>query len=205
MDDFPLVIQTRKLPNTSSKVKVYYPVITDMSDGTIQRSLNHTIINTLNEMLVEQNFYDGSLVEMVANFEVKTNERGVLSLLLIVYSFTGGAHGMTVSKALTFDTRTGKQYELEELFKADSDYVKKISDIIREDIKKWKIDLLDPPFKSIRKDQDFYIADTSIVIFFQLYEITPYYWGFPYFPIPLLDLRDIIKPNSPLDRMMAFT
>ncbi|MDW0117119.1 DUF3298 and DUF4163 domain-containing protein [Sporosarcina thermotolerans] len=205
MEDVPLIIHTKMLPHTSSKVKVYYPVISDMEDAAIQRSLNHTIIHTLNEMLVNQNFYDDNLVEMVANFEIKTNERGVLSLILIVYSFTGGAHGITFTRALTFDTRTGKQYELEELFKENSDYVKKISDIIREDIKKWKIELLEPPFKEIRKDQDFYIADTSIVIFFQLYEITPYYWGFPYFPIPLLDLRDIIKPDTPLDRMMAFT
>ncbi|MDN4606955.1 DUF3298 and DUF4163 domain-containing protein [Sporosarcina highlanderae] len=205
MEDLPLLIQTKKLPNTSSKVQVFYPVITDMEDAIIQRKLNHTIIHTLNEMLVDQDFYNKDLVEMIANFEIKTNERGVLSLILIVYSFTGGAHGMTFTRALTFDTRTGKQYELEELFKENSDYVKKISDIIRVDIKKWNIDLLEPPFKGIRKDQDFYIADTSIVIFFQLYEITPYYWGFPYFPIPLLDLRDSIKPNSPLDRMMAFT
>lgn len=204
MVDLPVMIQTKKLPHPSSNVTVYYPVVTDMNDATIQRNINHTIINALNELLIEQNFYAEELVELIANFEIKTNERGVLSLTLIVYSFTGGAHGMTVVKALTFDTKTGKQYELEELFKPNSDYVKRISDIIREDIKKWNVDLLDPPFKTIQKNQDFYIADTSIVIFFQLYEITPYYWGLPYFPIPLLDLKDIIKPDAPLDRMMAF-
>ncbi len=90
------------------------------------------------------------------------------------------------------------------LFKDGSDYVKQLSDIIKVDIKKWNIQLLDE-FKAIRPDQDFYIADTSIVIYFQLYEITPYYWGFPYFPIPILDVADISKPNSPLDIMMAFT
>ncbi|WP_368668759.1 RsiV family protein [Sporosarcina sp. 6E9] len=57
----------------------------------------------------------------------------------------------------------------------------------------------------MRPEHDFYIADTSLVVYFQLYEITPYYLGFPYFPIPILDVADIIKPNSPLDTMITFT
>lgn len=205
MQDFPLLIQTKKLPHASSKVNVYYPVITQMEDAIIQRKLNSTIIHTLNKLLVEQNFYAKELVELLASFEIKNNQRGILSLNLIVYSFTGGAHGMTIIKSLTFDAKTGKQYELKDLFKPGSDYVKKLSDIIREDIKKWDVQLLYPPFTEIRPDQDFYIADTSLVIYFQLYEITPYVWGFPYFPIPILDLADIIQPQGPLDRMMSFT
>lgn len=176
-----------------------------MHDAIIQRQLNTSIIHTLNELLVENNFYAKELVELLASFEIKNNQRGILSLNLIVYSFTGGAHGMTFIKSLTFDTKTGKQYELKDLFKPGSDYVKKLSDIIRADIKKWNIELLDPPFKKIRPDQDFYIADTSLVVYFQLYEITPYVSGFPYFPIPILDLADIIQPQGPLDRMMSFT
>ena len=111
---------------------------------------------------------------------------------------------MTIIKSLTFDTETGKQYTLEELFKPGSNYEKELSDIIRKDIKKWNIELLGK-FEGIRGDQDFYIADTSIIIYFQLYEITPYVWGFPYFPIPILDIDQIIKPDGPLDRMMSFT
>lgn len=203
--DFPVSILTKKLPNTSPKINVYYPVVTQMKDALIQRKMNSAIIRTLNEILVDQQFYNPALVELLANFEIKNNQRGILSLNLIVYSFTGGAHGNTIIRSLTFDTKTGKQYELQDLFKPGSDYVKKLSDIIRVDIAKWDVQLLDPPFTVIRPDQDFYIADTSLVVYFQLYEITPYVWGFPYFPIPILDIADIIKPQGPLDRMMAFT
>lgn len=203
--DFPVSILIKKLPNTSPTINVYYPLVTQMNDAIIQRKINNAIIHTLNELLIEQQFYNPALVELLANFEIKNNQRGILSLNLIVYSFTGGAHGMTIIKSLTFDTKTGKQYELKDLFKPGSDYVKKLSDIIRVDIKKWDVQLLDPPFIEIRPDQDFYIADTSLVIYFQLYEITPYAWGFPYFPIPILDIADIIQPQGPLDRMMSFT
>jgi hypothetical protein len=203
--DLPVSIVTKRLPHATPKVKVYYPVVVHLQNVNVQSSINHAIVTTLNEILVELGFHDANLQELLAYYELKTNQRGLLSLNLIVYSFTGGAHGMTIIKSLTFDTKTGKKYELKELFKTGSDYEKKLSDIISKRIKDWDIQLLDPPFKGIRSDQDFYIADTTLVIYFQLYEITPYVWGFPYFPIPILDLADIIKPDGPLDRMMAFT
>ena len=202
--DLPVSIESKKIPHASSKVNIYYPVVRNLSRPDVQLKINHAIVATLNKLLIEQNFYEPSLVEMVANFEIKNNQRNILSLNLIVYSFTGGAHGMTIIKSLTFDTETGKQYTLEELFKPGSNYEKELSDIIRKDIKKWNIELLGK-FEGIRGDQDFYIADTSIIIYFQLYEITPYVWGFPYFPIPILDIDQIIKPDGPLDRMMSFT
>ena len=91
--DFPVNIVTKKLPHTSSKINVYYPVVTQMNDAVIQRKINTAIIHTLNELLVDQQFYNPILVELLANFEIKNNQRGILSLNLIVYSFTGGAHG----------------------------------------------------------------------------------------------------------------
>lgn len=202
--DFPVTIETRKIPSTSPSVNIYYPVVANLADQNVQHKINHAIVTLLNEILIEQDFYNASLVEMLANFEIKNNQRNILSLNLIVYSFTGGAHGMTIVKSLTFDTKTGKQYTLQDLFKPGSDYVKTLSAIIQKDIIKWDIQLLDK-FESIRPDQDFYIADTSLVIYFQLYEITPYVWGFPYFPIVILDISSIIKPEGPLDTMMAFT
>lgn len=202
--DLPVSIQTRKIPHPSPKVTIYYPVIIGMQNQNVQLHMNQAIISTFNRILIEQSFGKPELVEMVANYELKNNQRGILSLNLIVYSFTGGAHGMTIVKSLTFNTKTGKEYALKDLFKPDSNYEKKLSAIIQKDIKRWDIQLLDE-FKGIRPDQDFYIADTSLIVYFQLYEISPYVQGFPYFPIPILDLADIIKPEGPLNTMMAFT
>lgn len=202
--DFPVSIRTEKLTNTPVQATVYYPIVTNLENKDAELKINQAIVNLLNKMLIDQNYYEPSLVELIANFEIKNNQRGILSLNLIVYSFTGGAHGMTVVKSLTFDVKTGHAFTLAELFKPGSHYIKEISAIITEDIKRWNVDLLNP-FTEISPDQDFYIADTSIVIYFQLYEITPYYWGFPYFPIALLNLQNVIKQDGPLDKMMAFT
>ncbi|PIC80685.1 hypothetical protein CSV75_02520 [Sporosarcina sp. P18a] len=199
----PAVIVTYHISNTKPKVDVYYPVITQLDDPKIQQKLNQVLFKEMNNMLTDNNYYDPSLVEMIATYEIKNNQRDLFSINLIVYSFTGGAHGMTYVKSLTFDTKTGRQYKLQDMFKPGSPYVQRISEYIRRHIQQWKTPVLEP-FTKIKPDQDFYIADTSLVVYFQLYEISPYVAGFPYFPIPLLDLQDIIKPNSPADRMLPF-
>ena len=57
-------------------------------------------------------------------------------------------------------------------------------------------------FTTIRPEQDYYIADKALVIYFQLYELTPYAYGFPYFPISVYEIQDIIDENGPLGRML---
>lgn len=201
--DFPVYIGYKLLYKPSPKISVYYPYVLGLKNRSVEILINSSIVSTLNKILVELGYHDSNLLEMVGEFEIKTNERGILSLSLTVYSFTGGAHGMTIVKSLTFDVATGKQYELKDLFKDDSQYVKILSNIIAIKIKDWETLLLDK-FTQIRSDQDFYLADHSLVIYFQLYEITPYVAGFPYFPIPILDIQDIIKPDGPLERLLPF-
>lgn len=201
--DLPIHIVTKHIYKSTPNVNVYYPTITNLPHLHIEKKINAEIISTLNKLLVEQGFYNDQLEEMIGQYEIKTNERGVLSLSLLVYSFTGGAHGLTIVQSLTFDVITGKQYALKELFKPDSDYVKVLSSIIEKKIVKWEVPLLEE-FKGIRSDQNFYIADHSLVIYFQIYEITPYVYGFPYFPIAIKDIENIILPNGILEKLLPF-
>lgn len=201
--DLPVAIGHKILQKKTPKINVYYPFVIGLANTQAELKINSAIVTTLNKTMIELGYHEPSLQEMVGEFEIKTNERNILSLTLTVYAFTGGAHGMTIVKALSFDVTTGEQYELKDLFKPDSDYVTVLSKIIEQKIKDWDIQLLEP-FTKIRPDQDFYFADHSLVIYFQLYEITPYAWGFPYFPIPILDIQDIIQPGGPLEKLLPF-
>jgi hypothetical protein len=199
---FPVQILT--IPHIYPRVEIYYPNVTGMRDVAVQEKMNQAIVRQVRQLIAEQSKVQvQGDTEMTGYYEIKTNERGVLSLTQTNYAFTPPmAHGMTFLKSLTFDVSTGNAYTLSEQFKPNSDYQQKISDLIRVQIKERNIQLLDE-FKGIRPDQDYYIADKSLVVYFQLYEITPYYYGFPMFPISVYELQDIVAENSPLGKMLA--
>jgi hypothetical protein len=47
------------------------------------------------------------------------------------------------------------------------------------------------------------VADRALVIYFQLYELAAYVFGFIYFPISVYELQDIINDEGPLGPMIV--
>ncbi|USK39429.1 DUF3298 and DUF4163 domain-containing protein [Cytobacillus firmus] len=199
--NFPVGIKTITISTGPTKV-VYYPRVSGMQNKQLQEFINNNILRQTQQLINEQTGnMDTTVVDLYGYYEIKNNQRDVLSLSLSNYVYHyHAAHGMTVIKSLTFDLQKGKQAALKDLFKPGSDYVKRISDLIAVQIKERDIPLL-VDFTEIKPDQDFYIADKALVVYFQLYEITPYAYGFPMFPISVYDLQDIIDENGPLGRM----
>ncbi|MDK2918397.1 MAG: hypothetical protein PWQ37_1130 [Candidatus Petromonas sp.] len=195
----PVSIITLKL--VRPRLEVYYPMVIGSKNLAVQNKVNDAIQNLVQQLIREQGYYENSMTQITGYYEIKTNERGILSLALINDAYSGGAHGLTVIKSITADLETGKIYNLQDLFKPDSNYVERISDIVEKKIKDRNIYLLGD-FKGIRPDQDFYIADKALVIYFQLYELTSYAFGFPYFPISVYDIKEIISEDSPFDRLI---
>jgi hypothetical protein len=197
----PVSIKTRMI-SSGPKQTVYYPKVVEMKNRDFQRVINRTIVHETQKLIHEQvGNMPSTVEEMQGSFEIKNNQRGVLSLSLSNYTYHyHAAHGMTFIRSLTFDLEKEKLCSLKDLFKPGSDYVKRISDLVALQIKQRDIPLLGE-FTGIRPDQDFYIADKVLVIYFQLYEITPYVVGFPMFPISVYDLQDIIEESGPLGRM----
>jgi hypothetical protein len=198
---FPVSTRTAKISGGQKKV-VYYPQVFAMKNQRLEWFINRTIVDQIQLLIDEQvGNMPTTVEEMLGSYEIKNNQREVLSLSLSNYTYhSKAAHGMTYIKSLTYDLKSGKLNQLKDLFKPGSDYVKRISEIITLQIKERDIQTLDH-FTAIRPDQDFYIADKTLVIYFQLYEITPYVFGFPMFPISVYDISDIIDENGPLGRM----
>lgn len=197
----PVSIQTMVIEQQGSTI--YYPQVEGLQNAHVQQSINQMIVQLM-QLLVQQQYHQqgtDNFTEMIGTFEIKTNERNVLSLSLTNYAFAyQHAHGLTLIKSLTFDTETGRSYTLQDLFKPGSDYVDVLSTFVQKQINERDIPILNN-FSTISPDQDFYIADKSLVLYFQLYEITPYYIGLPMFPISVFDLQDIIVEDGPLGRM----
>src|SRR5699024_2369884 len=138
-----------------------------LSDNTIQQTVNQTIYNaTVGLMQYQHAKQDVSVfANMAGTYEIKTNERNVLSLVLSNYDIAPNhANGLTILDSLTFDLTTGKQCELHDLFKPGSDYINLLSKLVKQQISERDIPVLDP-FETIQPDQDVYIADKTIVLF----------------------------------------
>lgn len=203
MPDFPVQIVTQVIrlgPNQT----IYYPQIFHLKNPVVQYLINQAIAWEIQSLIQKQAAErPDSVVEMLGTYEIKNNQRNILSLTLANYTYhEQAAHGMTYLSSLTFDLATGQKYTLNQLFKPESHYIARLSSLILKQISERNIPLL-TDFVKIRPDQDFYIADKTLVIFFQLYEITPYVYGFPMFPVSVYELEDIIDENAPLAKMLA--
>ena len=198
---FPVSTKTFKITMGPQKI-IYYPQVYRMAKKNLEAFINNAIVNEVHKMIgLNSGDTMTPLVEMIGTYELKNNQRNVLSLTLSNYSYYyNAAHGMTNITSLTFDLEKGRLCELKDLFKPGSNYVDTISKLIHDQIKQRNIMLIND-FTVIRPNQYFYIADKTLVIYFQLYELTPYVFGFPMFPISVYDIQDIIDEDGPLGRM----
>ncbi|WP_227521532.1 MULTISPECIES: DUF3298 and DUF4163 domain-containing protein [Bacillus] len=197
----PAIVKTGKQQLSPNWI-VYFPVISGIQNRTFALTINREVAQLIHNQIKQQTGEQYANVhELYSWFGLKTNELGVLSLTINNYTyFRQAAHGLTVVKSLTFDTERGKKYTLAELFKPGSNYVGRISKIIKGQIEAREIPTLEP-FTKIKPDQDFYIADKLLVVYFQAYEISPYVVGLPMFPINVFDLQDILNEEGPLAKM----
>lgn len=199
----PTKIKTCQVSDGPHKT-IYFPQVVITKDRPLENVVNQAIVTQTQELINKQTDNMPTTVEeMIGLYELKNNQRQVLSLSLSNYTYNHQvAHGMTFFKSLTFDLKNHQLCQLKDLFKPGSDFVEKLSNLIKKQIKKRDIPLLGE-FQAIKPNQDFYIADKTVVIYFQLYEITPYVYGFPMFPISVYDIQDIIDENGPLGRLIA--
>lgn len=201
-NQLPVSVLTRTI--TRPHTRIYYPQLTGLANQQAEQQINKSLLQTVNGLIHEQERVQiQGNTQMQGSYEIKTNERGIFSVTMSNFAYTPPmAHPMTFLGSLTADVQTGKIYNLRELFKPGSDYVRILSENIKKQIQQRQIPTLNP-FTTISPEQDFYVADKSLVIYFQLYELSPYYVGFPMFPISVYDIEAIVADNSPLSILSA--
>ena len=109
---------------------LYFPQVVSFHDQGIQVKINKAIERAVFNLVHRQKESQGvsSFDEMIGLYEIKTNERNVLSLTLSNYAIHKNfAHGLTFITSLTFDLLTGDVKELSDLFKPDSTYKERLA------------------------------------------------------------------------------
>lgn len=141
--------------------------------------------------------------EITSDYRIVTNNERLFSLRVDTVIAMGGSDSFT--KIYNIDKKTGKMITLKDLFREGSDYKKRISDSIKEQMraqmkedssKAYFLDDDQPEwdFKQIKDDADFYISDNGELTFvFDKYEVAPGYMGLVEFSVPTEKLSDIVK------------
>lgn len=177
------------------------PRVQGLANQRVQQRINRTIQAQLRPILKELG-YGQPDVNVYPSFTNTVNENGVSSSYTDIYGYRQrAAHGLTLRQSFTFNLIRGRLYQLSDLFQANSDYVARISAIIKEQIEEQELPLV-TPFERINPNQGYYLEAENLVIYFQIYEYTPYYVGIPEFRIPYAAIEDTLAPNSPIRRIM---
>lgn len=184
------------------QIDVQYPKIVGL-DLTVQEPMNAFFANRTSPAVEEgcasekTNIETGELrwpTQVVLNYRVAYNQKDLLSIVFDDYLFTGGAHGITGRHGYTADIKTGVSYALKDLFLPGTDYVSLLSAEVQEQIEEKELATLGT-FTKIRDDQDFYLYDDNLIVYFQQYELMAYAFGFPEFKIPMASLKDVLIPE----------
>ncbi|WP_019423908.1 DUF3298 and DUF4163 domain-containing protein [Paenibacillus sp. OSY-SE] len=197
----PLPAQIEPYVIRKPRLEVYVPQVSSSSHPEAAAKMNRAIRDQAVKLIQMTGYEESQDTEVTGTYEIKLNERGLISLVLIVYGYTkGAAHGMTYQRGLTFQTDSGQLITLAQLFEPGVPYVAELSKHVAAQIKQRQIPTFEP-FKSIDKNQDFYMTDKALVLFFGLYDLAPYVYGFQYFPISIYDLNDIKAKNGVIDAL----
>ncbi|KRU41371.1 WG repeat-containing protein [Clostridium sporogenes] len=192
LNDQYKVIEEKYKPNKD--YLVYYPKLKGMEDKTLEDEVNNRLKILSEVKPIEENVQ--LEYSYLGDFKIEFFDKNLLVLELHGYNFPfGAAHGMPSKIYAKIDLTTGEFYELKDLFKEDSDYVKVLSDIIGEQIKNNpEYSYIFPDsYNGIKEDQPFYVSKDALYIYFYPYEIAPYAAGFPTFKIPYEDIMNIIN------------
>jgi hypothetical protein len=190
-DDYS-VIENKFKPNKD--YLVYYPQLKGIEN---LESVNQKLKELSGVKPVPQHTQLES--SYAGDFDVSFYKNNLVVIEINGYDFPfGAAHGMPVKKYAHIDLKTGRFYELKDLFMSGADYVKEISEIIGDKLKNDNqySYVFPDAYKGIKKDQPFFISEGAVNLYFEPYEIAPYAAGFPTFTISFEEINSIINKNG---------
>ena len=175
-------------------IDIAYPTIQNLNNRVIENKINTTLKNfalSVEEdgLKLIKDIPEGREGAVNLHYEVPYNEKNILSVKFTGYSYSGGAHGSHIQKSFTFNLGTGDQLGLKNLFNENFDYISLINSEISKQIASKGIMPESLP-SSISPDQNFYLKNNSLVIY---YIDLPYVLGIPEFEIPFSLFGNSIK------------
>jgi hypothetical protein len=215
-----------------AKIKIMFPQITYLPDNIIKENINKSIstlffgyeaidakvldFETLMDEFIRE--YESFIKEFPDAFqfwviertgEVKLNKGNIFSIDYLEYSFTGGAHPNTFITFRNFNLADGKVINLDKLISPDRQ--EELRSIAEDEFRKIKNlgsadDLGQAGFwfedNKFYLNENFLITDSSLVFYYNNYEITAYAFGPTELEISYSKIKDLIDGKSLLSEFI---
>lgn len=186
--------ETRVENKNGVEIDLTWPQVSYSKDIKVEESINqkisdavHAYEKEIDELVVLKQKDKIDIPYMLSSSYIVTyNQKGIVSLILEQYDFTGGAHGMTYRKAFTFSLKDGKELTVSDVIGNNKNRLNQINNSIKRRFEESNAYL--GGFKGIDNKAGFYIEPGNLIVYFQLYDYTPYVAGFPEFLFPLIEI-----------------
>ncbi len=184
-----------------AKVSVDYPL--DLAQNElIASTIDPFIQSTKNDFMqaISDFIPAPGPYELDITYQTTRHSDNILTLILSVYQFTGGAHGSTLIQPYTFDLKTNKVLTLDDLFTNTTDALTLIAPIAQTTIAANVGEMNQPDMLQAgtavdpQNYQAFALDADSITFYFQDYQVAPYAAGIQTVTIPLAQLSSVLVP-----------
>ncbi len=134
--------------------------------------------------------------QIIQEFDILYNKNDILSIILSVYEYLGGAHGNTIYSPGTWDLKSGKKLTIHDIFKnpkIDENIIKEVERQVEENKKAGNNIYFDDVASLIRKEynpDNYNLTPKGLQILYPVYTIAPYVAGPQYFIIN----PELLKP-----------
>ena len=128
--------------------------------------------------------------EYMADGRFAGSHKHYITYTVSSYTYTGGAHGMSVTKSYIFDMKSGETVEESEFFK--DDYMPQLSALLTAHVKD-NTENMTLFVSEVEPNGNFEVSDKGITYIYNPYEIAPYSEGTIRITVPWKELQPILK------------
>jgi hypothetical protein len=214
-----------------AKIKIEFPQITSFENADVKDKINKSIeslfssneeigsgeVDIKSEMKSFIKDYEDFISEFPDSFqswfiertgEVRLNKGNIFSIDYMEYSYTGGAHPNTNVMFKNFNITDGEEITLDEIVPLDKQ--KELTAIAETEFRKLKVltpdaDLGQAGFwfenNEYYLSDNFLISDSSLVFYYNNYEITAYAFGPTELLIPYSSIKSLLGEKSLLNNL----
>ena len=196
------IIKQKLIPQ---KFTIEYPFIPNGNNDKVLLKVNNYIIDEVSKLFKSQVLLPENVdfYEVLGTYEVTVNKNDILSILFNMYTYINkAAHGVTAYSSLTVNTKTGVVYSFNDLFNSKINYVPIINEIAKQYIKDNNIQLISE-YNGVTPNQQYYLTEKELILYYQPYEYTPGYYGVFKIEIPYNKIKNLITPLSPIGKLMV--